>query len=117
MRKVFYIALLILCGMGGANAQPFRISCKFLDGTEMLQFNVDLQKRKAYWVSGGGWDIVGDTEKLLTMRSADNDKLVGGVYMVVDRFTGEFAQTVVSVGTDGKLYGGYFKGVCNIKKF
>ena len=120
MKKTFSIlcATIFLLSSFSAKAEKIIMICKFNDGGEMMPFNIDLTTKKFLWGDlDTGWKVVGKMDRFFTIKSPDSDTTVGGVYMVIDRFSGEFSQTTISINDSNKIVGVAGKGICNTKKF
>jgi hypothetical protein len=113
----YFLAFILFFWVSASQAEQVKLSCKFDGGADLLPITIDLQTKKVYWTIYTGIRVVGDNEKFLTIKSPDNEKSIGGMYMVIDRFNGEFVQTVVKLNSAGKLYGTSAKGICNRKIF
>ena len=115
--KTLFFLTAILLSMA-VQAEKMTMICKFDNGSEMMPFNIDLNTKKLLWGDlDTGWKLVGKIERYLTIKSPDDDKTVGGVYMVIDRYSGDFSQTTLSVIDSNRILGVAGKGVCSTKKF
>jgi hypothetical protein len=119
-KKIFVIVGLLLSIT--ARAEKITMICKYDSGSEMLPFNIDLKTKIVIWgnvipKSGEEWRLVGNNDRFLTIKSPDTDTTVGGIYIVVDRFSGNFVlSSVILRISENKLDGQTDKGICNTKK-
>ncbi len=89
----------------------------------MVPLMIDLKSKSVVWGDDASWIVVNESEKYITIRTVEHRYTLGGMYWVIDRFSGEFVQTYVGMmtrkadGTDSRLDGYMLKGVCNRRKF
>jgi hypothetical protein len=116
--KITCAAGLILLPIG-LKAEEITLVCKYDGGAEMMPIKVNLKTKNVEFgqVQGGGWRLVGNLDRYITMRSPDTQSSIGGTVMVVDRFSGEFVISNASASTDEKIIGFTHKGFCNKKQF
>jgi hypothetical protein len=119
-KKIFVIVGLFLSLT--ARAEKIILICKYDSGSEMMPFNIDLNSKIVIWGNviykpGEEWRLVGNNDRFLTMKSPDTDTTVGGINIVVDRFSGNFVlSSVILTISENKLDGHTGKGICNTKK-
>ncbi len=100
-------------------AEEITLVCKYDGGAEMLPININLKTNNVEFgqTERGGWRLVGNLDRYITMRSKDTQNSIGGTIMVVDRFSGEFVISYATVHEDKKVTGMTAKGLCIKKQF
>lgn len=121
MRKIIKLmisGLIILCSTW-VSAEKITLICRYDNGTELQPFVIDFVSKKVVWGNiDAGWKLVGELDRFMTMKSPDVETSVGGMYIVVDRFSGDFVLSYASASKVGnKIEGRTDKGSCNRKQF
>jgi hypothetical protein len=121
MKKILTIPLLLLLSFlsFSAFAEKITLICRYNTGAELMPFNIDLNTKKVIWGDvDAGWRLVGKLDRYITMKPPESENSIGGMYVVVDRVTGDFVLTNVSVNTLlNRMTGETGRGTCNVKMF
>jgi len=122
--KHLYAVIFSLSLAVPAQAEQLELVCRG-QGLErgMVPLKIDLESKNAIWGVDSAWRVVNYGEKYITIRRAEHQHTLGGMYWVIDRFSGEFVQGYVGMmsqkgdGTDSRLDGYILRGLCNKRKF
>lgn len=114
--------LLFTASISHANTEKITLICKYDDGLELMPFNIDLKTKivrsgNVIYKPGEEWRLVGIDDRFWTIKSSETKAARDSTVVVVDRFSGEFGISHVSVGQDNKIYTSSGKGTCNRKQF
>ena len=121
MKKILML-MLATGSIAYANTEKITLICKYDGGAELMPFNIDLKTKIVIWGNvinkpGEEWILVGNIDRFLTMKSPETKDTRGGTVVVVDRFSGDFGLSHVTVGQDNRIFTNSGKGTCNRKMF
>jgi hypothetical protein len=121
MKKISTIPFLLVVSLFSfsAFAEKITLTCRYNTGSELMPFSIDIETKKVIWGDvDAGWRLVGKVDRYITMKPPESENSIGGMYVVVDRVSGDFVLTNVSVNTLlNRMEGQTGKGTCHTKIF
>lgn len=121
MKKILTIPFLLVVSLFSfsAFAEKITLICRYNTGSELMPFSIDIETKKVIWGDvDAGWRLVGKVDRYITMKPPESENSIGGMYVVVDRVSGDFVLTNVSVNTLlNRMEGQTGRGTCHTKIF
>jgi len=95
----FDILFAAVCFAFPAWAEPLTLKCTTDTGEPVSDLNIDLDAGKATWGQSpeGKYEIVGVTDKYLTLQQTSRFDDIGGETWVLDRTTGDYERAAVYI--------------------